>query len=637
MASALVENVDDDEAPGVPRSVSSLKRGDMLKLLDFWGLTESVIKEVSKALTMPRIIPLRAFFKTCQDNALDIVDCSWDNLRSHYASKFQVTLPVEAPADFRSVYIRDWAGRCWQLSQGHSDGAAADDQVATPAKEPLVARDTIATNLETSDKDPSDAIAADEARILNERAEELRILEEKIKKSKDLLSLRQAAEEKILRDSKAKEEFIALRAKLNRELLQVNGELDKPVLSKRAEPPLRRSHAGADNDQLIQRRTTEGDRRPLSRDDLAERNDRYDRDNRSKRGAEDDDRQSSRYEPSHRSGRDGPDSGHQRKKGTGLDTPPPEILEGAESNQMVMVGLIKELGTPEIMSMFGLYRLSEALRFRCLPEPGSGSTGNELIEAMRRESGAGMLQTPAGEIARFLTGHVPPKLLELLRLNPRVNWPLALFTSQNLHKIGTNEGLMVKIQQANGVVSTRSSVGKLIENWETVNDLLEPLRRYAGILSVFDPIYGHILHGLLGVVTRELIYSKVAEKFKPSDINRLRLYVELVRDRFGGVTMNASDIPKFFHYDTALGVEAQYALEDLVRANAKEDAAAGIKPLKGEVEDVKGDKSRTPRKLCWEFNSEKGCPNTNCARLHKCRHCDVSGHSMKDCPKKKKI
>ena len=184
------------------------------------------------------------------------------------------------------------------------------------------------------------------------------------------------------------------------------------------------------------------------------------------------------------------------------------------------------------------------------------------------------------------------------------------------------------------MVSTKSSVGKLTENWETVNDLLEPLRRYTAILSVFDPVYGHVLNGLLGVVTRELIYSKSADKFKPKEINRLRLYVELVRDRFGGTSMSASDIPKFFHYDTALGAEAQYALDDLVRASAIE-VAAGSRLKKGEDEDVK-DRDKTPRRICWEFNSEKGCQNTGCTRIHKCKICDLSGHIMANCPKKKK-
>ena len=84
-------------------------------------------------------------------------------------------------------------------------------------------------------KDSSDPTSADEARILKERADELRTLEGKIKKAKDLLSQRQALEEKLLRDSKASDEFAATRAKLNKELLQVNGELDKPNLPKRVD------------------------------------------------------------------------------------------------------------------------------------------------------------------------------------------------------------------------------------------------------------------------------------------------------------------------------------------------------------------------------------------------------------------
>ncbi len=100
--------------------------------------------------------------------------------------------------------------------------------------------------------------------------------------------------------------------------------------------------------------------------------------------------------------------------------------------------------------------------------------------------------------------------------------------------------------------------------------------------------------------------------------------------------MSASDIPKFFHYDTALGVEAQYALDDLVRANAKEEVAAGSRARKGEEDDFKDPESGMPRKTCWEFNSEKGCQNTNCKKIHKCKICDLSGHIMTNCPKRKK-
>ena len=171
-----------------------------------------------------------------------------------------------------------------------------------------------------------------------------------------------------------------------------------------------------------------------------------------------------------------------------------------------MARMVGVLATPEIIAPFGHIRLAESFRIRCEPAPGSGSAGNELAEEMRRENGLGMLQTVSGEISRLIAGNVPPNLLNMLRTSPRQNWPLAIFTTQNLHKCETNEGLMVKLQQANGVVNTKSTAVKLIENWETVNDLIEPLKRYSSITLIFDLIYGHVLQGILGVVTRERLY-----------------------------------------------------------------------------------------------------------------------------------
>ena len=105
---------------------------------------------------------------------------------------------------------------------------------------------------------------------------------------------------------------------------------------------------------------------------------------------------------------------------------------------------------------------------RCLSEAGGGViSGCELEEMVRRESGAGMFQTAAGEITRCIANRIPARLLDMIRCAPRSDWPLALFTSLNLEKCGPHEGYMVKVQLANGVVNTKSTVNKLVERWET--------------------------------------------------------------------------------------------------------------------------------------------------------------------------
>ena len=83
-------------------------------------------------------------------------------------------------------------------------------------------------------------------------------------------------------------------------------------------------------------------------------------------------------------------------------------------------------------------------------------------------------------------------------------------------------------------------------------------------MQVFDSIYGQALQGLVEVVTRQLMYCKTAT-VPPHEVNRLRLYVEIVRNRFGGERMNASQMFRFFSYDAALGDEARHAMEDLGR------------------------------------------------------------------------
>jgi hypothetical protein len=261
------------------------------------------------------------------------------------------------------------------------------------------------------------------------------------------------------------------------------------------------------------------------------------------------------------------------------------------------------------------------MKSRCLSEAIGGTSGCELEEIVRRENGAGMFQTAAGEITRCIASVIPPKLLDMIRLDPRSAWPLALFTSLNLEKCGSHEGYMVKVQLANGVVHTKSTVNKLVERWETPNDILEPLRRYASVILIFDPVYGQVLNGILAVVTRELIYQRADGQVKPSDVHRLQLYVDIVRSRYGGSLMLATGVHKFFQYDSALGQEAQRALEDLTKETAKEDAKTG-----GDLKDLK--------KNCTDYNKAGWCAyNTSCKWIHKCLQCGGK-HPVKDCTKK---
>ena len=98
---------------------------------------------------------------------------------------------------------------------------------------------------------------------------------------------------------------------------------------------------------------------------------------------------------------------------------------------------------------------------RCALIP--GRSGNTVEEALSYERGAGILQTVAGVIAENLVMHFAPKMLDMLRTEPRSNWPLAQFSKTNLEKTGSTELHNVQVQIAQGVAHPKSNAGKMVE------------------------------------------------------------------------------------------------------------------------------------------------------------------------------
>ena len=103
--------------------------------------------------------------------------------------------------------------------------------------------------------------------------------------------------------------------------------------------------------------------------------------------------------------------------------------------------------------------------------------------------------------------------------------------------------------------------------------------------KIWSATVSEALNGILGVVTRELVYSKVEGQVKASEVHRFRLYVDIVRDRFGGQ-------------------DAQRALDDLT----KEEGA--------EKKKVLVDKDL--EKNCPDYNKIGGCTYPICKWIRKC-------------------
>ena len=126
------------------------------------------------------------------------------------------------------------------------------------------------------------------------------------------------------------------------------------------------------------------------------------------------------------------------------------------------------------------------------------------------------------------------------------------------------------------------------------------------------------------------MYSRAGEArvaVKPSEIHRLKIYVELIRFHYGGDNLNANTVHKLLHYDRTIGEDAQRNLSDLLRLEAKEDEIGRAKEKKRLVDVAK--------KLCNDFNGKEGCHRASCHFTHACTLCGKEGHAAVKCPKTK--
>ena len=647
------------------------KRADMLEQLATWGITSAVIKKVSKTDTktdMPKVLLLRAFYNVAVETQYDYASRPWSEIRVHFSKMYSYGLPEAEPTD-RAEIIQNWAARCWTAAWSPGSTAGEDEPEKGEKGQP---DKTVTGDVTLAQK----KMAEDRAAIVQARARELREMQEKINAARAAEKVQRAAEEQRAREHAENEEYHATKRRMQGEL---EGFTSAKV-PRHGEPPGDRQR----RDKESERRNGDGTQRNFDRSE-AERDEFLRREGMERMEAirleevarrEEQQRASERtrherhtpanWERQERRGDRGRDdrdvfppafsSSDGRRAGEfddsrvpreaerggfkGIGNSPPENLESEamreSRNQDTMVRVVRSLSIQECLALYGHARFISAMTSRCGVD--ANGKGNDLEEAMKRENGIGMLQTPASEISRLISDLLPAKLLDMIRTNPRFNWPLALFTRYNLEKCGTSEGFMVKLQIANGVVNTKSTVPKLLDQWDTVLDLLEPFRRYTAIVQVFDSIYGQALQGLVGVVTRQLMYYKTAI-VPPHEVNRLRLYVEIVRNRFGGERMNASQMFRFFSYDAALGDEARHAMEDLGRAPVTDDTTKVVTPNKVIDPSLADKADKDKHKICHEFNSTRGCKfGKKCRYInnHKCKLCGVTTHGASECPSKPK-
>ena len=199
---------DEDEALSTQKTGSrQIKKPDILALLDRRGITESLIKEAAGLTSLPKITPLRAFFTEVVDSDFGAVDSSWEDIRKHYVTKYEVVHPEEEPEDFRSLIIRDWTNRCWKASQAPAgtngdtpkvstaDGAGQDDSVPKGTQPPATPPQG-----DTRRSDPKIGGAKSLEQVNKERADQVQELEAKIKNARTQVLAKQAEEQAALEE-----------------------------------------------------------------------------------------------------------------------------------------------------------------------------------------------------------------------------------------------------------------------------------------------------------------------------------------------------------------------------------------------------------------------------------------------------
>ena len=100
---------------------SQPRKIDMMKQLEFWGITCSVWEQLTGSRA-PKVGVVRPFFAVAQESFFNYTERPWEEVRQHYSRKYSFELHAEEPEN-REAIVLDWALRCFKTSASHAEGS----------------------------------------------------------------------------------------------------------------------------------------------------------------------------------------------------------------------------------------------------------------------------------------------------------------------------------------------------------------------------------------------------------------------------------------------------------------------------------------------------------------------------------
>ena len=577
----------------------------------------------------------------------DFQEASWSEIRTAFEGRFQHALPMEAPES--RMHLRQLWLECMWVNR---DVVSIDQEIAP--------EDHTGDEDNEEQQGQPEGLTRDDAKSDLEQLEEIRLLKEEAAQAKEAQASRAQRAQK-------DKDYAAQREKLRDEIasykrpqqlgsnswsnVQSDASKEAELLLQKSKKQRLDGEKLQDEEQRFQERVeqkTKENELQREKERLEQQRRARDRDSKGRedqtpkgRGADIDQRaalaltRKKEYETAKARAEElgrRQDALDEQDREAGDRTGNRETPTNHES----LCRMTKGLDKSGLVMMVSSFRMADAMLGRCSVESILRAGLNEVEAALHQDHG-GHAMTVVSEVTRLVTGTFPPKILDILRNNPRDFWPLAACTRKNLESMGTTESFLVQLQVANGVTNTKSTMGKLEEKWETINDLIEPLRRLTTLILAFYPIYGQCLLGLLGLVTRELTYHKQdRQKLMPFEVERMKQYVEIVRQRFGGKQLSAAYIAKFFVFDQTILEEAKNAIYEQRSLEQRKEAEKTEAEADGKTPDEKIPKGKVQKNYCPKFNTEAGCDIAKCPQVHRCIICGEQGHTRKNCTQRDK-